>query len=244
MISSDCFILVCINTWLLDHDRHPAKLDDISTSYDRPTFQNFTWTTNSFAFVEVSQRVARSNYHKALLAQFFKLLWNMIVLTFHLLCKIMLEVGILIKIIAIRVLNDREWAHWDLVVTWFWWFDWGHGIFALSCDVASPLYFKLAMFIIIICASSIIFFVVCIILLLYHFSAVGVNPDILKIKNAPLAVFFVLSIDLHLYILVGVCTLLIDRHRFQVLLVSLVLELEYVIFLNDRSNFACWLLCD
>ena len=95
------------------------------------------------------------------------------------------------------------------------------------------------MFIIIICASSIIFFVVCIILLLYHFPAVGVNPDILKIKNTPLAVFFVLSINLHFYILVGVCTLLLDRHRFQVLLVSLVLQLEYVIFLNHRSNFAC-----
>lgn len=244
MISSDCSISVCINTWLLNHDGHPSKLDDISTSYDGPTFDDFTWVADSFAFVEVSQRIARSNYHEALLAQFFELLWNIIVLTFHLLCKIMFEVGILIKIIAIRVLNDRERAHRDLVVTWFLWSHWGHGIFALSCDVASPLYFKLTMFIIVICASSIIFFVVCIILLLYHFSAVDVNPYILKIENTPLAVFFVLSINLYFYILVDVCALLtLNRHRFQVLLVSLVLELEYVIFLNDWSNFACLLLC-
>ena len=100
------------------------------------------------------------------------------------------------------------------------------------------------MFIIIICTSSIIFFIVCFILLLDHLPAAGVNPHILKIKNAPLAVFFVLSINLNFYILVGVCTLLFHRYRFQVLLVSLVLQLEYVIFLNDRSNFACLLLCD
>ena len=247
MLSFNILISACINTRLLYHNRNSSKLDDITCTNDW-SFLMYFFDLFVLWIVELAELVGGSYYHEAFLWELFQLLGDEVVWTLYLLGEVVLEVGVLVYLIWVWVLEDSDWTHLDLVFWWIARFELSHLILALSCYIAGSFHPELVVYVV----ASLVSWVAVVIIFSFlpfvdNLPCFPINFDICKIKDAPLAVFFSLSkyfnMNIFVWILDSDSLWLLINHSLVIWTSNWrwmrVLKFKYVVLHSYCSNLLC-----